>query len=82
MTILVAKGNEAIKRAMGGWRTVHRLNEESAAKQLRMSRSTFRRRTDDPGSMTVSELRALINVAGCDEEEILKMVTGRKKERK
>ena len=79
MTILVAKGNEAIKRTLGGWRSVWRLKEEDAAKQLRMSRSTLRRREDDPGSMTVRELRALITVAGSDDEEILRMVTGRKK---
>lgn len=80
MTILVSKANEAIRRTMGGWRAVRKLSADDAAKQLGMSRSTLSRRDDDPGSMTISELRALISVASCDEAEIIRMVTGRKKE--
>lgn len=79
MTVLVSKGNETIKRVLGGWRTVSRLKAEDAARHLGMSRSTLRRRVDDPASMTIRELRALITVAGSDETEILRMVTGRKK---
>lgn len=79
MTILVSKANEAIRRTMGGWRAVRKLNADDAAKHLGMSRSTLKRREEDPASMTIAELRALISIAACDEAEIIRMVTGRKK---
>ena len=72
------KANEAIRRTIGGWKTVHGLDTETAAGQMGMSRATFARRKKDPSTMTLAEFRSLIILAGADEAEIIRMVTGEK----
>ncbi|MCR5174636.1 MAG: hypothetical protein K6C09_08435 [Oscillospiraceae bacterium] len=79
MNVIASKGNDEIRKTIGGWKTVRQLDTDTAAGQMCMSPATLARRKKHPETMTIGEFRALITLANSDEEEIVRMITGVKK---
>jgi len=72
------KGDEAIRFCIGGWKVAEHLNLTEMGKRMGIARQTAAERIKNPGTMTVSELRAVIIHAGCSKDDIFKMITGGK----
>ena len=72
-------GDKKIVEIFAGWKAAHGYDHETAARAAGFaSYKTWKRRLDDPGSMTVKELRKLVEVTRATDEDIVRMVTGRR----
>ena len=78
INIYPARGDDAIKRCLGGWKIAEHLNLTEMGKRMGIARTTVVTRIEDPGTMTIKEFRALIRHANCNEDDIIKMITGGK----
>jgi len=72
-------GDDRIREIFVGWKVRNEYDREAAAKFAGFrSYSTMKRRLDDPETLTVKELRKLIEITRASDDDIVKMITGRR----
>ena len=72
-------GDKKIVEIFAGWKAAHGYDHEMAAVAAGYrSYRTMKRRLDEPGTMTVKELRKLVEMTKASPEEVWTMVTGRR----
>ena len=71
-------GDEHIRAVYAAWKARNGLKRDEAAQRTHIKPHTLDRRLNDPGSMTIAELRQLISATHATPEDVVQMVTGRK----
>ena len=71
-------GDEHVRAVYGAWKARNGLKREDAAKLAHIKPHTLDRRLNDPGTMTLAELRQLVTATRATNEDIIRMITGRK----
>ena len=72
-------GDKKIKEIFAGWKARTGYDHELAAKLAGFSYATLARRLAKPETMTVRELRKLVEITKATDEEIVRMITGRRR---
>ena len=72
------KGDEHIRAVYAAWKARNGLKRDEAARMTHIKPHTLDRRLNDPGSMTIAELRQLVSATHATPEDVVQMVTGRK----
>lgn len=72
-------GDNMIKEIFAGWKARNGYDHEKAAILAGFSSyATLRRRMDAPETLTIRELRKLVEITKATDEEIVRMITGRR----
>lgn len=72
-------GDDKIRAVFAGWREWHKYDHEMASKAAGFSSyRTMKRRLDKPETLTVREFRKLVEITKASDEDIIRMVTGRR----
>ena len=72
-------GDNTIKEIFAGWKARNGYDHELAAKLAGFSYATLARRLAKPDTMTVRELRKLVEITKATDEDIIRMITGRRR---
>ena len=73
-------GDNTIKEIFAGWKARNGYDHELASKLAGFSSyATLRRRMDAPETLTLRELRKLVEITKATDEEIVRMITGRRR---
>ena len=73
------RGDEKIREVFAGWKAVNRLTAQDAAARTKIPESTWQRRQKDFGTMTLDEFRKLVEITRATDDDIIRMVTGRRR---
>ena len=73
------RGNEKIREVFAGWKAVNQLTAQDAAARTKIPERTWQRRQKDFGSMTLAEFRQLVKATQATDDDIVRMVTGRRR---
>lgn len=72
-------GDNKIREIFAGWKALNDYGAEDAARHAGFSSyKTWKRRMDAPETLTVKELRRLVEITRATDEDIIRMVTGRR----
>ena len=72
-------GDNKIREIFAGWKALNDYGVDEAAKHAGFqSYRTMKRRLDAPETLTVKELRRLVEITKATDEDIIRMVTGRR----
>ena len=73
-------GDGMIKEIFAGWKARNGYDHEKASKLAGFSSyATLRRRMEAPETLTLRELRRLVEVTRATDEDIIRIVTGRRR---
>lgn len=73
-------GDDRIREIFAGWKIRNDYDREDAARFSGFrSSKTMKRRLNAPETMTVKELRKLVEITKATDEDIVRMVTGRRR---
>lgn len=73
-------GDNRIREIFAGWKAGNGYDRERASKIAGFgSYATMKRRLDAPETLTVKELRRLVEITRATDEDIIRMVTGRRR---
>lgn len=72
-------GDDKIRETVAGWKAWCGYDHEMASKAAGFSSyRTMKRRLDKPETLTVREFRKLVEITKASDEDIIRMVTGRR----
>lgn len=72
-------GDDKIREVFAGWKAVHGFTAQDAAARTKIPERTWQRRQKDFGSMTLAEFRQLVKATQATDDDIVRMVTGRRR---
>lgn len=73
-------GDNKIREIFAGWKALNEYDSTQAAMHAGFpSCRTMKRRLDAPETLTVKELRRLVEITRATDEDIIRMVTGRRR---
>ena len=73
-------GDNKIRELFAGWKALNEYDIDEAARHAGFqSYRTMKRRLDAPETLTVKELRRLVEITRATDEDIIRMITGRRR---
>lgn len=74
------RGDKTIVEIFAGWKARNGYDHDQAARAAGFSSyKTWKRRLGAPETLTVKELRRLVEITRATDEDIIRMVTGRRR---